>query len=113
MPLIPALGRKRQADLCEFEASLVYRVSFRTVRDTQRNPVLKNKNQKNKKLHTLIFVYMNVLPAMMSIYHMCAWCPKRPEGLTPLEMELQMVLSYHVGYENQLWSFRTVNTLHH
>jgi hypothetical protein len=27
MPLISALGRERQADLCEFEASLVYRVS--------------------------------------------------------------------------------------
>ena len=30
MPLIPALGRQRQADVCEFKASLVYRVSFRT-----------------------------------------------------------------------------------
>ena len=30
MPLIPALERQRQADLCEFEASLVCRVSFRT-----------------------------------------------------------------------------------
>ena len=28
MPLIPALGRQRQADLCEFEASLVYRSLF-------------------------------------------------------------------------------------
>ena len=27
---IPALGRQRQADLCEFEAILVYRASFRT-----------------------------------------------------------------------------------
>jgi hypothetical protein len=26
MLLIPALGRQRQADLCEFEASLIYRV---------------------------------------------------------------------------------------
>ena len=24
-PLIPALGRQKQADLCEFEASLVYK----------------------------------------------------------------------------------------
>jgi hypothetical protein len=30
MPLIPVLGSQRQADLCEFEASLVYRVNFRT-----------------------------------------------------------------------------------
>ena len=39
-PLIPAL--RRQRDLCEFQASLVYRVSSRTARATQRNPVLKN-----------------------------------------------------------------------
>jgi hypothetical protein len=40
MPLIPALGRQRQA-ISEFEASLVYRVSSRTARAIQRNPVLK------------------------------------------------------------------------
>jgi hypothetical protein len=34
--------------ISEFEASLVYRVSSRTARATQRNPVSKNKN-KNKK----------------------------------------------------------------
>ena len=38
-PLIPALRRQTQADLCEFEASLVYRVSSRTARAAQRNPV--------------------------------------------------------------------------
>ena len=36
MLLIPALGRQRQADLCEFEAILVYRVSSRTARATQK-----------------------------------------------------------------------------
>jgi len=30
--LIPVLGRQRQVDLCEFEASLVYRVSSGTSR---------------------------------------------------------------------------------
>ena len=48
-PLFPALGRQRQADLCEFEASLVYRASSRTTwAVTQRNPVLKNKTKKQK-----------------------------------------------------------------
>ena len=42
--LILVLGRQRQVDLCEFKASLVYRVSSKTVRATQRNPVLKNNN---------------------------------------------------------------------
>jgi hypothetical protein len=36
-------GRGRQ--ISEFEASLVYRVSSRTVRTAQRNPVLKNQQR--------------------------------------------------------------------
>jgi hypothetical protein len=40
-------GRGRQ--ISEFEASLVYRVSSRTARATQRNPVSKNKKQKTNK----------------------------------------------------------------
>jgi hypothetical protein len=44
-PLIPTLGgRGRQ--ISELEASLVYKVSSRTARATQRNPVSKNKNKK-------------------------------------------------------------------
>ena len=35
MPVISALGRQRQEDLSEFEASLVYKVSSRTARATQ------------------------------------------------------------------------------
>jgi hypothetical protein len=35
-------GRGRQ--ICELEASLTYRVSSRTARATQRNPVLKKQN---------------------------------------------------------------------
>jgi hypothetical protein len=37
--LIPALEKQRRVDLCKFEASLVYRVSSRTARAIQRNPV--------------------------------------------------------------------------
>jgi hypothetical protein len=40
-------GRGRQ--ISEFEASLVYRVSSRTARTTQRNPVSENKTKQNKK----------------------------------------------------------------
>jgi len=43
-PLIPVLGRQRQADLCKFNVSLVYRLSSRTARATQMNPV-SNKNK--------------------------------------------------------------------
>jgi hypothetical protein len=41
------LGRQRQVN--EFEASLVYRVSSRTARTTQRNPVSKSQKRKKKK----------------------------------------------------------------
>jgi hypothetical protein len=51
-------GRDRDRGISEFEASLVYRVSSRTARATQGNPVLKNKNinknkQTNKKEYLL------------------------------------------------------------
>ena len=50
MPVIPALGRYRQADVCEFEVSLDYKVSSRIARATQRNPILKNKKEKKKTI---------------------------------------------------------------
>jgi hypothetical protein len=40
-------GRGRQ--ISEFEASLIYKVSSRTARAIQRNPVSKNKKQKQKR----------------------------------------------------------------
>jgi hypothetical protein len=49
MPLRPALGRQRQADLCESEASLqVYRVSSRTAQAAPRNPISKEQNKETK-----------------------------------------------------------------
>ena len=47
MPLILAFGRQRQ--ISEFKASLVYRVSSRTARAIQRNPVSKDQKKKKKK----------------------------------------------------------------
>jgi hypothetical protein len=37
--------------ISEFEASLVYSMSSRTARATQRNPVSKNKTKQNKNKH--------------------------------------------------------------
>jgi hypothetical protein len=48
VPLIPALGG-RGKQISEFEASLVYRVSSRIARATQRNPVSEKKKKKEKK----------------------------------------------------------------
>jgi hypothetical protein len=49
MPLIPALWKQRQAYLSEFEASLVYIVSFRTARVTQKTLSQKKKKKKKKE----------------------------------------------------------------
>ena len=44
--MVHAFNSSTQEDLCKLEASLVYRVSCRTARATERNPVSKNKKQK-------------------------------------------------------------------
>jgi len=41
----PSTQEAQAADLCEFEASLVYRVRFRTVRATQRDAVSEDKTR--------------------------------------------------------------------
>jgi hypothetical protein len=51
-PSIPALGRQRQVDLCEFKVSLVYRASSQAARATQTNSVLKNQKQPSKQTKT-------------------------------------------------------------
>jgi hypothetical protein len=40
MPLIPALGRQKSVDICEFEVSLVYKVISGIARAIQRNHIL-------------------------------------------------------------------------
>jgi hypothetical protein len=50
MPLISALLRQR---ISEFKDSLVYKVSSRTARAIQRNPVSKNQKQTNKQTNYL------------------------------------------------------------
>jgi hypothetical protein len=51
-------GRGRQ--ISEFEASLVYKVSSRTARAIQRNPVSKNqkKKEKEKKKETVVIFFL-------------------------------------------------------
>jgi hypothetical protein len=44
----PSTWEAEAGRFSEFEASLVYRVSSRTARATQRNPVSKNKKQTKK-----------------------------------------------------------------
>jgi hypothetical protein len=55
---LPLILGGRGLQVSEFKASLVYRVSSRTVRDTQRNPVSKSNNNKivyHVKFSVLLF----------------------------------------------------------
>jgi hypothetical protein len=71
-PLIPVLRRQRQASLCEFKASLVYRGSFRTARTeeklihmgsiTRNSLLLLNLQSEKAKNYTI-----------KSHYNACAW----------------------------------------
>ena len=45
---------ERQADLYEFKVNLVYRVSSRTTKATQRNPVLKEREKKGVRKDILL-----------------------------------------------------------
>jgi hypothetical protein len=55
----PSPCRGRQ--ISEFEASLVYKVSSRIARTTQRNPVSKNKNKQiNKQKTDVSLVYIHI-----------------------------------------------------
>ena len=49
--LILALERQRQADLCDFEANLVYRASSRNIRGCYtENPHLEKQNKTTTKI---------------------------------------------------------------
>lgn len=44
---------------------------------------------------------MSVLPTFTSLYHMRAWFPQKPEEDDLLGLELEKVVSHHVGAGNQ------------
>ena len=57
---ITAFVKQRQVGLCEFEARLVYRVSSRIARATQRNLVLGDvqSKEKQKEKHSHVNLYI-------------------------------------------------------
>ena len=75
----------RDRRISEFEASLVYRVSSRTARATQKNPVSEKKN------------WMHVCETVKHMYaHPVLVEPE--EGIT--QDWITVVMSYHKGAEN-------------
>lgn len=45
--------------------------------------------------HFLSRLFLSVLPPCNYMYHMHTWCPRSVSD--PLELELQMAVSHHVG----------------
>jgi hypothetical protein len=92
MPLTQYLGGRGRR-ISEFKASLVYRVSSRTARATQRNPVSKRKREREKERKrekereretTKIYVLFLIRTLYTFLYVVCAhgyiW---RPGTLDP------------------------------
>lgn len=106
-PATPALRRFRQKDCHKCEASLDYRVISVSENKQEDSKVQRHSrkqkpdlNKRNRILdfkHSLkrnsfkfyIIICVGILPAFVSMYPMCAWCPQRPGGAAdPLELEL-------------------------
>ena len=68
---IPALGRQRQVDFYEFEASLIYRVSSRTVRS--KRDMLSWKITKS-------YVFFNVYGYFACMYICASVCTEARRG---------------------------------
>jgi hypothetical protein len=49
MPLVSALGKQRQVDLCEFKVTVAYRANSKAARTTQSNTVSKQINKGKKE----------------------------------------------------------------
>jgi hypothetical protein len=56
--------------ISEFEASLVYRVSSRTARATQRNPVSKNQKKKKKREFSNPNTQICILNVAMNVFYL-------------------------------------------
>jgi hypothetical protein len=88
-------GRGRS--ISEFKASLVYRVSSRTARTIQRNPVWKKKNLLNHHLWFMLIdanIYQvelmgNVILFCFCEAPMCVSLEGQERVLDPLELELE------------------------
>jgi hypothetical protein len=78
MTLISALGRQRQADFCEFEASLVFRVCSTTARATQRYP--DSQKQTNKDGINSLVWKISTLHNVFRKYCHGATCSGRQEN---------------------------------
>lgn len=64
--MTPSLGKKRQKNLCEFEASLVYIVSFRTARGTHKKTLFQKRKKKSLRKGQMPRTIKRFLPCTLS-----------------------------------------------
>jgi hypothetical protein len=86
-----------------FEASLVYRVSSRTARAIQRNPVSKNKNKNKQKKELFLILFSDIIPNLKlifsfkfffkMIFHICLRVPDFRYTRISMETRIVDVLS--------------------
>lgn len=136
MSLIPAVERKRQLDLCEYETSLVYRVSSRPARAVaQRRPILQNLEKKNVTRGVLITFVLGIIlitnfsakvltqficrDGSHGCVHMCTWvwtsacrCCERPVGVCYIAQWLSIFLFLHFHWPEAEVMFPFVRFIH-
>jgi hypothetical protein len=88
----PSTREAEAGRISEFEASLVYRVSSRTARATQRNPVLKQTNkQKKKKKKRKEKKRKKNMPCRVALEGtIFSWCPLNPASGGSLACTMQL-----------------------
>ena len=112
MPLILALGKQRQVDLCKVKTSLVYTESSRTSEATQRNPISKtqpNKQNKNpERSGGSASSSSNTLVARVSLFSLSNAVPEIQLAKAKLLHEvLQIILILHPKIRSREYLFLT------
>lgn len=91
MPWIPALWRYSQADLCELEATLVYRANSRTIRLHKEtlSPKSKSKTKTNKRQNKKIYVFHTIsFHPIISLPQVLPDTPHRPNHSTSCSLSI-------------------------
>ena len=99
MPSIPALGRQRQTDICEFEASMVFRASSRTGSKATKKPVSKKKKSSVLGMGSLLWSYWSLgfhrLPSKLQATAIFLGYPP--------ELDVKTLLLKIPIHESQIW----------
>jgi len=79
----PSTQRQKQVDLCEFKASLVYRVTSRTARATQRSPVKKERRgeERRGRKRSPLRTHNSLCSARLGIENLARWRDEKGQAV--------------------------------